>query len=457
MSLESNSNEIRPHVLGDRVVVLGAGIGGCFAAAALSKYFQSVLVLDKDELPDGPLSRRGVGQGLHIHGLLRRPFDIACKLLPGFEDDLRRAGGIKLQLGEQSFFHDAGAWHPKRDLGVAVYAQSRPLLEHVLRSRVAGLANVTFQDRTRVEDYIIHDGRIVAVGLQSDKQNEVVDADLVIDSTGRAGAIVDRLARLGYSDLESVELGVQISYTSAYFTRPAVPGKLPSGYVVRSNPPKTRSGVLWPIEGDKWVISLSGRFSDFPPADDEGFREFARSLEDPIVHEAIERESRVTPFVRFNIPRIYWRRFDRMSRFPDRLIPLGDTVAGFNPVYGQGMAVASLQVEELQATLAAHAAVGRPLDGISSEVLPRIAAATEAAWSMTEPVDLVFEKTTGARPQGFAERIAFAGAVRRAIVADDELHRAWARVANLIEDPSALVEILGRSESAKMSAAADGR
>ena len=37
-----------------RAVVIGAGLGGVMAAAALSPAVDVVIVLDLDELPDGP-------------------------------------------------------------------------------------------------------------------------------------------------------------------------------------------------------------------------------------------------------------------------------------------------------------------------------------------------------------------------------------------------------------------
>jgi flavin-dependent dehydrogenase len=56
--------------LGKRAVVVGAGLGGLSAARALSDYFDEVMTLDRDELPDDALPRAAVPQGKHPHGLL---------------------------------------------------------------------------------------------------------------------------------------------------------------------------------------------------------------------------------------------------------------------------------------------------------------------------------------------------------------------------------------------------
>ena len=67
MSLETGSES---YYLGERAIVVGGGLGGLSAARALSDRFRQVVVLDRDELPDGATPRPGVPQGKHPHGLL---------------------------------------------------------------------------------------------------------------------------------------------------------------------------------------------------------------------------------------------------------------------------------------------------------------------------------------------------------------------------------------------------
>jgi 2-polyprenyl-6-methoxyphenol hydroxylase-like FAD-dependent oxidoreductase len=435
-----------PTRVGSRLLILGGSIGGCFAAAALSAHFDETLIIEKDTLPDGPVLRAGVPQGSHIHGLLRRPLDIATRLLPGFEDDLLAAGALGLKAGIEGRFHDNGQWHPKRDLGIVNTAQSRPLIEHVLRGRVLALPNVKLRDRVALVDYLFQENTVVgAIVRNADGGDETIQADLVVDATGRTGPILSLLREHGYPAPEATELGVDIGYTSAFYTRrgPADDEAI-GGYIIRSNPPRTRSGVLFPIEDDRWVVSLSGRFKDFPPHDDAGFQAFAATLEDPLLHNVLQREERVSPFTRFMIPRIHWRHYERLARFPDRLIPIGDTVTCFNPVYGQGMAVAAMHAEVLGELLLARAASAAPLSGLTGEALPQISRVSEWAWNMSEPVDLVYEQTVGPRPPGFEERIAFSKFVRSALPSEPELQWALNQVTNLLAPPSLLQETAAR-------------
>ena len=54
--------------LGRRAIVIGGGIGGLGAAAAMAPFFEEVVVLERDQLPDGVSPRSGVPQGRHLHG-----------------------------------------------------------------------------------------------------------------------------------------------------------------------------------------------------------------------------------------------------------------------------------------------------------------------------------------------------------------------------------------------------
>jgi hypothetical protein len=58
---------------------------------------------------------------------------------------------------------------------------------------------------------------------------------------------------------------------------------------VASKPPDNRrGGVLYPVEGNRWVVTLGGISRDYPPNDEAGFLDFARSLRSPIIYEAIK-------------------------------------------------------------------------------------------------------------------------------------------------------------------------
>src|ERR1700754_3534512 len=53
--------------IGQRVVVIGAGMAGLAAAGAVADYFEQVIVLERDRLPDRSVPRPGTPQSRHLH------------------------------------------------------------------------------------------------------------------------------------------------------------------------------------------------------------------------------------------------------------------------------------------------------------------------------------------------------------------------------------------------------
>ena len=125
-----------PHA--DRAVVVGAGIGGLAAAAALASHFSRVTVLERDRLPPRPEPRAGVPQCRHVHGLLGGGLAAFEALFPGIAGRLAAAGAIPIRVGVDARLEQPGFDpFPQRDLGWTNYSMSRPLLEHVVRGFVA--------------------------------------------------------------------------------------------------------------------------------------------------------------------------------------------------------------------------------------------------------------------------------------------------------------------------------
>ena len=139
--------------IGKQAVVIGAGVGGLAAAKAVAPFFEKVVVLDRDTLPDGPGPRVGTPQDRHVHVLLAGGSAALARLFPDLERELLDAGAIKARLYRDLHFEIPG--HdplPRRDLGIDMLCQSRPLLEWLCRRALAHEPNVEVVSRARVTD-----------------------------------------------------------------------------------------------------------------------------------------------------------------------------------------------------------------------------------------------------------------------------------------------------------------
>ena len=61
---------------------------------------------------------------------------------------------------------------------------------------------------------------------------------------------------------------------------------------------------------------------------------------------------------RFGLQESSWRHYETVVDFPEGLIPVGDAICRFNPVYGQGMSVAAREASILADLLRRRAGDG---------------------------------------------------------------------------------------------------
>jgi choline dehydrogenase-like flavoprotein len=112
--------------IGRQAVVVGAGIGGLTAAAALADHFERVVVLERDALAREAAHRAGTPQAKHVHALLAGGQHALGDLLPGFEQDLARAGAVPLGVGlDVRVERPSYDPFPQRDLGWLGYSRRR--------------------------------------------------------------------------------------------------------------------------------------------------------------------------------------------------------------------------------------------------------------------------------------------------------------------------------------------
>jgi len=439
--------------IGRHAVVIGAGIGGLTAARALADHFERVLVLERDVLPAEPLDRHGVPQGRHVHALLAGGQRALEELFPGFEDGLARAGAVRFRVGLDVRVERPGFDpFPQRDLGFDAHAMSRPLVELTVRQRVRAWASIDLRQGCRVQA-LVHraDGAAVTGVRYTDAEGraESVDADLVFDASGRGTPTLEALAALGRVPPAETTIGVDLAYASGVF---AIPDDAPSDwkgvFCIPGAGRASRGALMLPLEGHRWIVTVGGRHGDIPPGDEAGFMEYAKGLRAPTIYNAIQHAKRIGEIARFRFPESVFRHYERLENFPRGVLPIGDAICRFNPVYGQGMSVAAQEARALGRLLAARARERDPLAGLAPQYFAEVARLVDTPWAASAIPDFVHPDTRGERPADLEQTLKFGVALGKLAARDPTVHRLTSEVQHLLkprsvyQDPALVQRVL---------------
>jgi 2-polyprenyl-6-methoxyphenol hydroxylase-like FAD-dependent oxidoreductase len=429
--------------LGKRAIVVGAGLAGLSAARVLSDYFGEVLILDRDDLPVDASPRPGVPQGKHPHFLLGGGVRALQNLFPGFGTELMRAGAEPVNAGADILYEVPGQTvSPRIKLGWSTYSLTRPLIERIVRRQVERLGNIEVRGGCRVLNIAKESNVYAASGIQYemiDGRRETITSDLVVDASGNGSLTMEFLKSTGRKPPAETSLGVNIRYASALFERLPIWNDYKTVSSLPSLLGQTRAGLIVPAENNTNQVVLSGRGKDIPPIDGQEFLSYAEQLLTPTIYNAIKNAKRLTDIAPFFFPESRWRHFAQVPDFPRRLLPIGDAICRFNPVYGQGMTVAFQEANLLSDLL-------QTLDRDSIATLaPTFLSKAETLiadpWAMSALPDLIYPETIGERPSDLEDRLNFQGALNRLAARNVKIHellteiRHLLRPLTLLEDP----------------------
>jgi len=455
---------------GRRALVIGGSLSGLLAARILTDHFEQVTVLERDAATDGAMARKGLPQGRHVHVLLKQGERILAHYFPGICDDLERGGASRVDMARDTRWFYFGNWKARFASGLEMLCQSRPFLDGVVRRHVAGLPRVRLLHGVDAAALAIDaTGRIAGVYVTrrrdggdgasprdgddgtphrdgsedprgGDEVPELLAADLVVDASGRGSRTPAWLTHSGWPAPEETEVRVDVGYASRCFRRPRGHTADWTGLMIYPKPPGTRLGVLFPIEDDRWMVTLVGWFGDHPPGDEDGFLAFARSLDAPDLHDAIRDAEPVSPIALHKFPSNRRRHYERVPRLPEGLAILGDAFCSFNPIYGQGMTGGALGAQTLD--LALHEQRARrgagDLAGFSAAFHRRLGEVIDTPWLLTTIEDLRSPAAEGPRAAWVPLLQWYTARVQRLTWTDRFVGRRFLEVMHLTETPRVL-------------------
>jgi 2-polyprenyl-6-methoxyphenol hydroxylase-like FAD-dependent oxidoreductase len=418
---------------GDHAVVVGASMAGLVTARVLADAFGTVTVIDRDQLPADPVERRGVPQALHPHALLEAGRATIEDLLPGCVEDVISAGGVITDFASDVRFYNEGGFLATGPTRVETISVSRPVFEHVVRRHVSGIDPISIRSNCHCADYLLDDDGTTVEGVlvREDGERRELPADLVVDATGRASRTPSWLESHGYAPPAVDEVQIDMAYSTTFVERPADDRRT---YLVPPKSPRTRGGMAAPVDGNRWIVNLSGIHGETPPTDRDEFADYMASLPVPELKRLLDEHPSAAPDIEYYpFPSNRRYRYEDLRRFPDGLVVVGDAIASFNPVYAQGMSVAALEALVLHHTLADGG------EDLAPRFFDRVAPTVDIAWNLAVGADFGFSQTEGPKPRGTTFFNWYLGRLLRSAQTDGVLTDAFVRVLMMERPPTTLM------------------
>ena len=436
---------------GRHAVVVGCSIGGMLAARVLANHFDRVTVIERDRLPGGSENRPGVPHARHLHFFFKRGLMAVEEIFPGVTADLLEAGSHLLDQGKDFRILYRSGWSPQKEIGLGFCTFTRPVLEATMRSHLLRNPRITVREGFEVAGLVLDEDRTRVQGVRIKPRHqdpnapvevETLDAELMVDTSGRGSKAPEWLEAAGFEKPEETVVDAFWGYATRIYEPAEDFQKDWKSLLVMNRPPyQPRAGIIQPIEGNRWLVTIAGVMHDYPPTDEEGFLQFAKSLSAPELYRAIQNAKPLSRIWGYRRTENRLRRYEK-ARIPQGFAALGDSVCAFNPVYGVGMTLTGLEALELGKCL--RETNGR-LD--SRAFQKRVAKLVAGPWALTTGEDLRWPATQGGKITAKVKLMHwYIEQVIRLIPTSEDVFRRFQEVNHMLKSPAALFHpaVLGR-------------
>jgi 2-polyprenyl-6-methoxyphenol hydroxylase-like FAD-dependent oxidoreductase len=368
---------------------------------------------------------------------------VSEELFPGITADLAAQGSHLLDQGSDFRILYRSGWSPRKDIGIEFCTFTRPLLETTVRRHLLAHSKVEIRQGFEVAGLELDAGKARVTGVRLRPRHrdpnvpveeELMAAELVVDSSGRGSKAPEWLEAGGYARPEETVVDAFWGYATRIYEPVEEYKKEWKTLFVMNRPPyQPRAGIIQPIEGNRWIVTIAGVMHDYPPTDEEGFLQFARSLSTPELYRAIQHARPLSKIWGYRRTENRLRSYEKV-RLPQGFAALGDSVCAFNPVYGLGMTLIALEAMELGKCLRE----GRgTLD--NRRFQKRVSKLVAGPWALTTGEDLRWPTTQGGKIDAKVKLMHwYIDQVIRLIPLHEEVFRRFQEVNHMLKSPAAL-------------------
>lgn len=428
-----------------RAIVIGGSIAGMLSARVLSDVFEEVLIVERDRIEDGAAERTGVPQSPQPHILLTQGYRLLEDFFPGLENNLKTAGAMPVDWGQDFQYFAFGGWckNVTEPTGLDSFSCTRPLLEAAVRQQVEQISNVRRLSPYRVEALVGSAENVMGIRCRcpKDKADErVIEADLVVDASGRSTNAPKWLAALGAAVPEVEKIDAQLGYATRRYRIPDDWDEAWKVLLIGHQPPeKTQLGYLARVENNELIATLGGYCQQYPPLEEDDFLAFAKQLPSSEFYDAIAQSTPVSPIKAYRSTANRLHHYEQLPAMPNGFIALGDAVCALCPAYGQGLTTSAMSALTLRDWLLENAKKSELGESLAFQ--KKLAKQIKSSWDVATKNDAGFLPGQRDRKKNLAERL-LSGYMRKLLAktqTDGELTLALTRVTHMIDSPAKLL------------------